>query len=110
MRKKTTILFVTSLLIWASLLIGKEEETNKIQEEVTINNCGALGKQYSQEGLIVYEGECKDGKAHGFGTLYDKAGKIVYAGHWREGRIPTQDELNKKKYEELRVYDAKEKK
>lgn len=34
---------------------------------------------------LMHEGEFKNGKYHGKGTLYDEDGNKVYSGRWKNG-------------------------
>lgn len=41
------------------------------------------GKFFYKEGSY-YDGEWKENKMHGFGTLYYPDGRIAYQGEWKE--------------------------
>lgn len=43
------------------------------------------GKEYHRNGQLCYDGEFKDDEYHGKGTLYDENGNIIYDGKWRYG-------------------------
>ena len=40
---------------------------------------------YNINGNILYEGEWKNGKYHGKGTMYNNNGSILYEGEWENG-------------------------
>lgn len=43
------------------------------------------GTEYDYDGTLKYQGEFKDDLYHGSGTLYDEKGKIIYKGKWKYG-------------------------
>lgn len=43
------------------------------------------GKSYFPSGKLQYEGMWAGGKYHGEGTLYDENGKLLYSGEWMDG-------------------------
>lgn len=48
-----------------------------------VNGYGTL--YYTETGKVKYEGNWKDGKFDGYGTLYDEDGEIEYKGEWKKG-------------------------
>ena len=39
-----------------------------------------MGREYNDEGLIIYEGEFMKGLYHGIGKHYNDEGQIIYEG------------------------------
>lgn len=43
------------------------------------------GKLYTLEGILIYDGEWKDGKRNGHGKLYKTDGTLKFEGTFKDG-------------------------
>ena len=60
--------------------------TTKVGEFTKFQNGKVDGKAKEYAGgALIYDGEFKDGRYHGKGTLYDGSGNEVYHGKWKNG-------------------------
>ena len=72
----------------------KKDTGSKLQKEalesgicIPTDEKSSLVKLYNYEGWLQYEGEVKDGKPHGRGTLYYRAdGLLKYEGEFKNGK------------------------
>lgn len=103
----TRMFYFLTLVIFMLFLIGCEElmVSDDVSEEVvnmeyqiehidgsysgevnSDNKPHGYGKAYDENGLIIYEGEFKDGLFHGEGIFYYKDGTVMYEGEWKTGK------------------------
>lgn len=50
---------------------------------------------------LIYDGELKNGSAHGEGTRYNEDGSISYKGHWKNGEYDGEGTLYNSEGEEI---------
>ena len=95
----------------------------KIQEDfdINLNNYKSLtgkyieyktiGKEYSSDDQLIYEGEYLEGKRHGNGKEYDENGILKYEGEYlkgeRSGKGKEYDEIGELKFEGEYLYGKK---
>lgn len=64
----------------------KNQKTATYSGEFKHSKC-VQGKQYNDDGSLLYEGEFKDQKYHGKGILYNPDGSVKYKGKFKNGDI-----------------------
>ena len=69
-----------------SIIKGNWKDGQMCGKAIKFEPNGKISKINYQDGE-GYEGELKNGKRHGHGTIYDQKGKIKYYGEWKKGKL-----------------------
>lgn len=57
----------------------------RMDMDATSDGTGTAKIYFLESTQLEYDGEIKNNRYHGKGTLYDESGKVIYSGEWKNG-------------------------